>query len=125
MALAIKNAAQLVCVCRQKERVLKGREMRDIAVMSDGAVLIQDGRVAWVGPTKDLPRYDNDAQVIDASAKTVLPGLIDSHTHLVFAGRANRNLRAVWEAQPIKKSPLQEVAFNPRCEACARHPRID
>jgi imidazolonepropionase len=86
MTLAIKNAAQLVCVCRQGERLLKGREMRDIAVISDGAIFIQDGRIAWVGTTKDLPSYDNDAQVIDASGKTVLPGLIDSHTHLVFAG---------------------------------------
>ena len=86
MTLAIKNAAQLVCVCRQRERVRQGSKMRELCVILDGAVLIQDARITWVGPSRDLPSDQGDVDVIDAAGKTVLPGLIDSHTHLVFAG---------------------------------------
>jgi imidazolonepropionase len=60
--------------------------MRDIAVIPDGAVILRDERIAWVGPGRDLPPLEGNAEIIDASNKTVLPGFVDSHTHLVFAG---------------------------------------
>ena len=53
--------------------------------IEDAAILIRDGRIAWVGPAADLPRYT--ATEIDRLAGAwVTPGLIDCHTHLVFAG---------------------------------------
>jgi imidazolonepropionase len=55
-------------------------------VLAGGAIVIRDGRIAWVGPSKLLPQLPAEARVIDASGKTVLPGLVDSHTHLIFAG---------------------------------------
>jgi imidazolonepropionase len=60
--------------------------MRNLDIIADGAVLISDGRIEWVGPTSKLPPTAREADVIDASGKTVLPGLVDSHTHLIFAG---------------------------------------
>ncbi len=60
--------------------------MRDLAVIENGAVLIRDDTIAWAGPTTDLPPLPPDTQEIDATGKTVLPGLVDSHTHLIFAG---------------------------------------
>jgi imidazolonepropionase len=60
--------------------------MREPAVIPDGAVVIRGDRIAWVGPTAELPAQPPDTPVIDATGKTVLPGLIDSHTHLIFAG---------------------------------------
>jgi len=86
VVLLIRNAAQLVRVSDRGERAKAGREMRDLAIVEDGAVLIRDARIDWVGPTSRLPPVPADAEVIDASGKTVLPGLIDSHTHLLFAG---------------------------------------
>lgn len=53
--------------------------------IEDAAILIRDGRIAWVGPAADLPRHT--ATEIDRLAGAwVTPGLIDCHTHLVFAG---------------------------------------
>ena len=53
--------------------------------IEDAAILIQDGRIAWVGPRADLPVHkavDTDS----LSGRWVTPGLIDCHTHLVFGG---------------------------------------
>jgi imidazolonepropionase len=66
--------------------VKRGQAMREVAVIEDGAVRMRDGRITWVGRTADLPQPSADEQVIDATKKTVLPGFIDSHTHLVFSG---------------------------------------
>jgi imidazolonepropionase len=54
----------------------------------DAAVAVQNGRISWVGPEKDLPAgARRDAtRCIDARGAWLLPGLIDCHTHLVFAG---------------------------------------
>src|SRR5262245_28023505 len=86
MVLVVRNASQLVCVTRKGERALRGRDMRTSAILSDGAVILTDGRIAWVGPTAELPPVPADAQVLDAAGKVVLPGLVDSHTHLLFSG---------------------------------------
>jgi imidazolonepropionase len=55
--------------------------------VDNGAVLVTDGHIAWVGPMRDAPRADRK---IDAEGRLLTPGLIDCHTHLVYAGnRAN------------------------------------
>jgi imidazolonepropionase len=55
-----------------------------------GAIAARGGRIAWVGPMEELPR-DIDADAgIDLGGRLVTPGLIDCHTHLVFAGDRSR-----------------------------------
>ncbi len=51
--------------------------------IEDGAILIRDGRIAWVGPRVDAPAAD---VVERLEGRWVTPGLIDCHTHLVFGG---------------------------------------
>lgn len=53
------------------------------APASDAAVVLADGRVAWSGPSSAAPACD---EVLDACGGCVLPGFVDSHTHLVFGG---------------------------------------
>lgn len=57
-----------------------------LGVIDDGAMVIDDGRVAWVGATDDAP----GGKGIDLAGRLVTPGLVDCHTHAIFAGdRAN------------------------------------
>ena len=51
----------------------------------DAAVVVRDGRVAWTGPGRDLPA-DAPETVLDAGGAAVVPGFVDAHTHLLWAG---------------------------------------
>ncbi len=51
--------------------------------LRDAAVAIEQGRVAWVGPAENAPACDD---VLDVAGRAVVPGFVDSHAHLVFAG---------------------------------------
>src|SRR5215470_14797451 len=86
MTLVVQHASELVRVACRGDRTLRGPALRDVAVIADGAIVIEGSTIAWVGPTAELPPLPASARRIDASGKTVLPGLIDSHTHLIFAG---------------------------------------
>ena len=55
--------------------------------MEDAALLIENGRIAWLGPTADAPPAEETA---DLAGRWVLPGLIDCHTHIVHGGNRAR-----------------------------------
>ncbi|MCX8133247.1 MAG: imidazolonepropionase [Roseococcus sp.] len=55
-----------------------------LGVIEDGAIAARGGRIAWVGPRAALPAHD--APVTDCAGAWIMPGLVDCHTHLVFAG---------------------------------------
>jgi imidazolonepropionase len=89
--LIIKNAAELVTCSGFKAK--KGKEMADLHIIFDGAVIIKEGIIAAVGKTKDIVRqYEksgvdlSEFDLIEARDKAVLPGFVDSHTHFVFGG---------------------------------------
>lgn len=83
--LLIENIGELVTVAGTTRR---GREaMRDVRVLSGPAsVLIRDGKIAYAGPSADCPTVESGVERVDAKGHSVLPGLVDSHTHLVFGG---------------------------------------
>ena len=58
------------------------------SIIEDGALRIEDGRIAWIGEGAALKprRHPDGEEVIDAKGALVTPGLIDCHTHLVYAG---------------------------------------
>lgn len=56
----------------------------DVGTLHDAAVLIEDGRVAWVGAASAAPT--NGVEVVDAGGRAMIPGFVDSHSHIVFAG---------------------------------------
>jgi imidazolonepropionase len=103
--LVVKNAAQLVQVASRGERQKRGAAMRDLAIIPNGALVANNGVIDWVGPTESLPPVPPDAEIIDASNKTVLPGFVDSHTHLIFAGTREDEF-----AQRIAGTSYQEIA---------------
>lgn len=64
---------------------LGGRQMRDVELLYNAAVLVRDCRIAWFGPARNAP-LDEGAAVVSAGGGVVIPGLIDCHTHIPFAG---------------------------------------
>lgn len=54
-----------------------------LGLVQDGAVIVEDGIIAWVGAERVAPQAD---RVISVGGRAVLPGFVDSHSHLVFAG---------------------------------------
>lgn len=58
-----------------------------LGVISDAALAVENGKIAWVGPSADLRLEDYpDAEWIDGHGQILLPGFVDSHTHPIFAG---------------------------------------
>src|SRR5215468_2664035 len=83
---AIIGASQLVTLAGPR-RPRVAAEMRELAIINDGAMLIRDGRVVQTGARGEIePLIDADCEVIDAGKRVVMPGFVDAHTHLVFAG---------------------------------------
>jgi imidazolonepropionase len=82
----LRHAAQLVGVTAPAETTRRGDALRSPGVIEDGAIILRDGRIDWLGRTAELPPLPPGAEVLDLTGKVVLPGLVDSHTHLIFAG---------------------------------------
>ncbi|HOQ69584.1 MAG TPA: imidazolonepropionase [Anaerolineaceae bacterium] len=81
--MLLHSASQLLTLAGGPRR---GPNPVDLGLILDGAVLVRDGLIADVGSTQELlARYPNE-QRLDARGKAVLPGFIDPHTHLVWAG---------------------------------------
>ncbi|TQN42062.1 imidazolonepropionase-like amidohydrolase [Blastococcus colisei] len=57
--------------------------------LRDGTVLVQDGRISYVGPTSRAPRVDRTVTEVHVGDGTVLPGMVDAHVHLVADGSAD------------------------------------
>ncbi|MDH3398190.1 MAG: imidazolonepropionase, partial [Acidimicrobiia bacterium] len=57
-----------------------------LGIVNHAAIAIRSGRVDWAGPLEDLPDEYFDLPDLDCAGRAVLPGFVDSHTHLVFAG---------------------------------------
>ena len=57
-----------------------------VGVVHGAAVAIREGRVAWAGPAADLPAGYEDLSPLDVAGRAVVPGFVDPHTHLIFAG---------------------------------------
>jgi imidazolonepropionase len=104
-ALAIVNIGQLVTLAGPA-RPRVGNELRELGIVENAALLIEDGRITAAGPYAELhSRLPAGATVIDAEARCVTPGFVDAHTHLVFAGN-----RAAEFEQRIAGATYQEIA---------------
>jgi imidazolonepropionase len=85
--LIIVHASELLTLRGPKRARAKG-EMSELSMVQDGAVAIEDGVIVDAGKSDSVLK-EHDAtgvEKIDASGKVVMPGLVDPHTHLVYAG---------------------------------------
>ncbi|XP_068443024.1 probable imidazolonepropionase [Clinocottus analis] len=88
--LLVKNAQQVVLICNNGEKFVTKHGMQNLCVIENGSVVIgSDGLIAAVGPAETIrAQYPESSfdKVIDAAGMCVLPGLVDAHTHPVWAG---------------------------------------
>jgi imidazolonepropionase len=99
----LTNAGQLVTVAGNSDRPKRREELSEISVVTDGAVAARDGMIIAVGSSSDIQEsveLEEDAVVVDAAGKVVLPGLVDPHTHVVFAGSREHELEMKIQGVP-------------------------
>lgn len=85
-SLAILNCSQVVTLAGPA-RARVGPEMRELGIISNGGLLVRDGKVERTGTRAQIEALiDGETSVVDAGGRVVLPGFVDAHTHPVFAG---------------------------------------
>jgi imidazolonepropionase len=70
-----------------------------LGLIAEAALLVEDGRVSWAGPSAEAPAPDAATTVVDAGGRAVIPGFVDSHNHLVFAGDRTQEFAARMSGQ--------------------------
>jgi imidazolonepropionase len=100
--LLIHSAAQLLTLASDGPK--RGAAMDELGIIEHGAVAVKDGLIALVGPTSEVRGQVTAAEEIDAAGKVVMPGFVDPHTHLVFAGH-----RAAEFEQRIEGATYMEI----------------
>lgn len=98
--LLIVNANELVTLGGNNQKSRTGKQMLDLGIMRNGALAVKDGTIAAVGNTSEITKVYKAENVVNASGKTVLPGFIDPHTHLVFAGSREDEFQMRVEGAP-------------------------
>ena len=76
------------------------------AAIAGAALVVEDGRVAWTGPASQAPAADAMA---DCGGRAVLPGFVDSHAHLVFAGERSAEFAARMAGTPYRAGGIRST----------------
>jgi imidazolonepropionase len=103
--LIIENAAQVLTLAAGKDTPTAEEKL---AIIPQGAVAVAKSKIVWVGPQNRLSQQVDlsvPPRRIDASGKVILPGFIDSHTHLIFAGSREREFEL-----RLQGATYQEIA---------------
>jgi imidazolonepropionase len=108
--LLLENISTLVTVAAPDDPLpqgytprRRGAQMGQIGVLRNADLAIEGDRIAWIGASGS--RGFDAAERIDCSGRTVLPGLVDSHTHMVFAGERSGEL-----ARRLRGATYQQIA---------------
>ena len=102
------HCGQLVTLAGKRGPRQGAAEMRELAIIEDGAMVIADAKIERTGTTDDLRgalAQEKNLPVIDARGCVVTPGFVDAHTHMVFAGS-----RAAEFEQRIEGKTYQQIA---------------
>lgn len=81
--MLIHSAAQILTLASSPQ---KGRDLGNLNIIEDSAILIRGGQIQEVGVSNELRQKYLDEEQVDASGKVVMPGFVDPHTHVVWAG---------------------------------------
>jgi imidazolonepropionase len=139
--LLVRGARQLLTL-RGHDVPRRGLAMRDLGVIEDGAVLIQDGVIISLGPSRRVENLAiaRQAREIDAAGRVVAPGFVDSHAHLIcgpprladyemrLAGRTYQQIAETGggilaSVRMVREMPIRRLILQAQqaLEWCARH----
>ncbi|MGL5406053.1 MAG: imidazolonepropionase [Propionibacteriaceae bacterium] len=89
-----------------------------LGIITDAAIVVEHGRVAWVGKSSQVPEQV-DGTHIDAKGRTVVPGFVDSHAHPVFAGDRAAEFAARMEGKPYAAGGIRTTVTATRAASDA------
>ncbi|HPE36648.1 MAG TPA: imidazolonepropionase, partial [Spirochaetales bacterium] len=101
--LVVRNIGELATPLGSK--AVRGKKMDHVSVTQNAAVAVDVDTIVWAGPESGLPAFDGpQPEILDARGRAVVPGFVDSHTHVVFAGF--RDEEFLWRASGV---PYMEI----------------
>jgi imidazolonepropionase len=98
------------------ELVINAQDDRAFAAIGDAALVLDSGLVAWTGPASEAPDAD---ERVDAAGRAVLPGFVDSHAHLVFAGERSAEFAARMAGLPYSAGGIASTVSATRAASDA------
>jgi len=103
---AVRRIGRLATLAGPAPRT--GAAMRDLSIVPDAAIAVAGGRIAWVGPDAAFEaavQMSPGGEALDAAGAAVMPGFVDPHTHLAFAGDRDDEIR-----RRLAGASYQEIA---------------
>ena len=104
MSTLITNIGELVTNAAPGDDPARGPG--SFAALTGAALVVDDGRVAWTGPAGKAPAAD---EAVDCGGRAVLPGFVDSHAHLVFAGERSAEFAARMAGTPYQAGGIRST----------------
>ncbi len=86
--IVLKNIGKLYTA--PDDNPMRGNDLDNLYVMEDIDIIIENDKIFYIGKDPERFLIDRDFEIIDLNGKTVLPGFIDAHTHLVFYGSRHK-----------------------------------
>lgn len=105
MNLLIENAKQIITCDSHGKKFKSGKSQSNIGLLNNSSIYIENGIIKWIGKKTPRPFLKKAHKKLDAKNKVIMPGFIDSHTHLVFAGD-----RSVEYAMRMSGKTYEEIA---------------
>jgi imidazolonepropionase len=109
MSVAITNIGSLVTNDQNLGSGILGE-------LENASVVIEDGKIAWVGNSGSAPASD---QVIDSQGMGVIPGFVDSHAHMVFAGDRSKEFEARMNGEKYSAGGIKSTVAKTRAASDA------
>lgn len=106
--LIIQNASELLPMSTGKNTPVSGKDLNSLPIIEKGAIAINNGKIISVDTTENILKDFNSENIINAEGKTVIPGFVDCHTHLVFAGTREHEFVGRIEKQRTSKNTVME-----------------
>ena len=115
--LVVTNIGQLITLGGMSAPCV-GKALGELSVLENAALICRSGLIDWVGKQADLPKLEN-YNIIDAKKSVVTPGLVDAHTHPVFAGSREKE----YELKILGKTYQEIAASGGGIRSTVRHTR--